>query len=232
MSDDDYYVDNDFIAKAVKLLDGHSEAGFVHGEIEFESSDGVLRSNSTRNIPEIIDGRTFFLGFGSPEYGYAYLMTVVVRRALAVSVNIYGDPKIPHGDSLAWLTIATQNSVGFVNSVVARYVMHGANAITSTDASIWVEDIVFIERAFSLACLRTNWPKEELSRWLRRQRHTYCQKTMTMLLGETSWQLVFRSLWKMGRNHEIHKDFANLKYALFLVLRKLKRQILNGVRPE
>ena len=206
MSDDDYFIDKDYLATAVGILDADQTIGFVHGEIEYEDYLGEKSANKTRDSSAFISGKDFFMGFGTPAHNYAYLMTVVFRKSLAADVKMFSRPGILHGDSLSWLMMSTTCNVYFVESVVARYCMHGSNSITSSDTSQWLEDINFINIAYKYALDHTDWDRNELGMWLQRQRRTYCGKILSMLHRETSWAEYCNKLLRLQKEHNLTND--------------------------
>jgi hypothetical protein len=225
MSDDDYFVDNNYLEDAVVMLEGNAQLGFVHAEIEYESGDGAIRPNKYRSLTRFSSGKRFFDNFGSETHGYAYLMTVLFRRDLAVSVNMYGDPKNPHGDSLAWLMISTCADVGFINRVVARYVIHGTNAITSPHIDIWIDDITFINKAYRHALIHTNWSRTDLDAWLHRQRRVYCGKVACMLSKSTSWLLFLKYMIRLQLDHGFLNDLWLIKVVSKSLIKRLARHL-------
>jgi glycosyltransferase involved in cell wall biosynthesis len=226
MSDDDYYVDNEYLSNAVDILEKNPNIGFVHGEIEYDYNDGKITANSKRKVEAITKGHNFFMNFGNPQADYAYLMTVVFRTNLAKEVNFFFDKTIPHGDSLAWLKMSTKCDVGFIDRIVARYVMHGFNDITSPDIGRWLDDIKFINIAHRYALDQTDWDRDELSLWLKRQRRIYCGKILKMLRQEPTWMGYVKKISQLQMEHNIISDPELVKDAIkSFIFKAFKRSV-------
>jgi glycosyltransferase involved in cell wall biosynthesis len=206
LSDDDYFIDRNYLITAINILEADKTTGFVHGEIEYEDHLGFKSPNKRRELPSFITGKDFFMGFGTAEHNYAYLMTVVFRKSLAKKVQIFSRPNIPHGDSLAWLMMSTTCNVKFVERVVARYCIHGSNAITSSNTAVWIDDIKFINIAYNYALDQTDWDRKELNSWLKRQRRTYCGKVLRMLRQEPTWRGYLSKISQLQKEQKLTND--------------------------
>lgn len=206
MSDDDYYINDEYLEQAVDLLESNAAVGFVHGEIQYEYSNANVIDNKRKSVLPFQSGQSFFMNFGNNSTNYAFLMTVVFRTRLFKKLNLFSDPSIPHSDSLAWLMLSTIADVAFINKPVARYVMHGGNAITSPNIQTWIDDVNFINYAYSYAVQHTKWPRGELDSWLYRQRRVYCDKVLRLLRGAPSWNEYFRHIVQLQKDHNFVKD--------------------------
>lgn len=223
LSDDDYFIDEHYLETAVARLEEDPTIGFVHGEIEYENHLGAKSPNKKREIPSLITGEEFFMGYGTAEHDYAYLMTVVFRKSLAKKVGIFSIPTIPHGDSLAWLMMSVNCKVGFIDRVVARYCIHGSNAITSPNTQVWIDDIKFINIAYNYALNQTNWIRDDINSWLQRQRRSYCSKILAMLRHESTWKGYIKKLLQLQREHQLTKDPVLMKNTIKSFISKAVR---------
>jgi len=165
LSDDDYYVDNQYLEDAVKLLDQDERMMFVHANICKKYQEINQEITLERHLPTTMPGGQVFLTLGSPHFDYVYLLTCVFRRTVAIDCRIFKDPRLPHGDTLNWLLMSLRGDVGFVDRVVGVYRFHGANDILSNDLERWMDDIEFVNVAYLSAINSKLFSEDELKRW-------------------------------------------------------------------
>jgi hypothetical protein len=114
--------------------------------------------------------------------------------------------------------------VGFIDRIVARYVMHGFNDITSPDIGRWLDDIKFINIAHRYALDQTDWDRDELSLWLKRQRRIYCGKILKMLRQEPTWMGYVKKISQLQTEHNIISDPELVKDAIKSFISKAFKQ--------
>jgi glycosyltransferase involved in cell wall biosynthesis len=219
VSDDDYFIDDYFLKNAIERMEKDPELVLLHAEIEFEDQTTGRVEYQPRQIPGLMEGRDFFLRLGTREYGYVYLLTAVARTDIARKIKFFGDDKILHGDSLAWLRISLLGKVAFIRKPSARYVLHLSNSIKSTSIDQWLADIPFIELAYKDAAASDLFSSGELSRWLKRQRRYYVGVVIALLRKEELprfWEV----LKILNQRHRALRDWN-------LVLKVLKSLMIN-----
>lgn len=206
LSDDDYLTDTAYLEDACTFLETNPDIGFVHANIVMEDvRSGTIRELD-RKIPERMQGKDFFLSLGKSSFDFAYLMTVVARTEKAKTAGFFSESEIPHGDSLAWLTMSLTSNVGFLSRNVASYVLHDANAIFNPKINAWVKDIRFFEIAYARALSSQIFSEAELKEWRHRMRHSYCGKVIDMLTFAPSMREAIATLGILQREHQIAED--------------------------
>lgn len=213
LSDDDYYVDNSYLSKAVEFLENNNGVSFAHGEVEFDCHNEKSIKKNNRMVPEILPGREFFLRFGACGHGFVYLLTSVVRTDLIKKIGFFNEAGIFHGDSLAWLRLSLLGDVKFFPSVVGRYRWHSNNTIKNDAVDQWLQDIEFVEIAYREAASSGLFSAGELKKWLIRQRRFY----VSIAIGNIRCISRVKLFDVINRLHEVHRAFFDwyliLKFA-------------------
>jgi glycosyltransferase involved in cell wall biosynthesis len=228
MSDDDKFCDYTYLEDAYRLISGDPRMGFVHGNVEIVNRiEGTSRIPSRRLSARYL-GREFFLGLGTAEHDYAYLMTVLVRRDLARQVRFFADPDLPHGDSLAWLRCALVADVGYIDRVVAHYILHGSNSIGHPDLEVHLADIRFYLEALADARASGLFTPAELASWQSRMRAYYCGGIIEKLGAGFGVGRAARVILRLQRQHGIFADAYLARRSLRALVRCAVRRRAEG----
>ncbi len=146
LSADDYLLPGS-LSRAVNLMNGHPEVGFVFGEaiVQFEEETSPKHEPKIPKYGEVEIERILkgieFIELAGPS-NIVHTPTAVVRTELQKRVGGY-HPDLPHsGDQEMWLRLAAYASVGFLSVKQAVYRRHSANMSLAYTSANWLPDLV------------------------------------------------------------------------------------------
>lgn len=144
---DDYYIDENFISKAIELINTDSEivlagAGIkIYHEFTNTFSSQVL---PTDNI--VFSGKDFFSKYQQlPNH-----QTDVYKRKLACKLDFYRDSSTA-SDSESLYRLCLHGKVAYLPNEVAVWRVHNSNATYNRDLKKQIKEIVFIDSVYKYA---------------------------------------------------------------------------------
>ncbi|HEY0665073.1 MAG TPA: glycosyltransferase [Gallionella sp.] len=129
LSDDDYLVDPEYLAKASRLIEGDSSLVMVYaGGYLLDENTG---RKETLNLPfaGIVDGVDVFVSRNTVKPLDFTLCNVVFNRKLARELNGFSNPDNLSCDSELFLKMAILGHVGVINEPVSVYRFHSGNLL-------------------------------------------------------------------------------------------------------
>ncbi|MGB9935607.1 MULTISPECIES: glycosyltransferase family 2 protein [Thermodesulfovibrio] len=149
LSDDDFFIDNSYITKAINLFKSNENIGLVHANFIIWHQNENYALRTCFNLPKIIDGKEYFFNSGN-LYPFPHFLTVLFDRNLAISLEAFTE-NVPGSDGLLWLKLMLYSNVGFVIDLVAVYRMHSRNTITNMPVEEHMENLIVFRKPAEMA---------------------------------------------------------------------------------
>lgn len=181
LADDDYFLDNTYIRKAIKLAQKDDDIIMVHANwlIIYENR-GWDKQESNLSLPDIVDGRWMFLNYGKKEVGIIITSTVF-KRDVAISCNLISND-VFSGDIEFYLTLFLEGKVGFLKDVVVSRLIHRGGIGQSIDWQTHFDDVIIytsiLKRAKELQC----FDEKSLQRWEKRNIKRHLRSVLRRIL--------------------------------------------------
>lgn len=135
LSDDDYLIDSDYLAKASRLIEDNPSVVVVYAE------GYVLNERTGEQKPivlpfeGVVKGVDVFLSRGTIKPQDLTLCNIVFNRAMAKTLNAFADPDNIFCDSELFLKLTLMGDVGVVKGPVSVYRFHPGNLMKSVNQS-------------------------------------------------------------------------------------------------
>lgn len=129
LSDDDVLLDNDYVAKAVSLIqkDSGIKMVYANGIVRYES----INQDVGLNLPfdSVTDGRDILMSRGTVKPVDFMLCNVLFNTELARELNSFNNPNNLSCDSELFFKSAVIGDIGVVNSYASLYRIHDNNLV-------------------------------------------------------------------------------------------------------
>lgn len=137
LSDDDYFIDKNYIADAIKILEDESVKLFYSGGYVLNAKNG---KQTKLNLPfqGITKGETVFLSRNTVSPQDFTLCNVIFKKSIAKKYNSFNNNNNYSCDTELFLNSCLEGSVYIHNKEVSVYRIHGKNLINdvSTDPQL------------------------------------------------------------------------------------------------
>ncbi len=149
LSDDDYFIDNSYISKAIKLIDNHKDMVSVHANYLTKNQANEF-TEVVRALPKSIDGTWYFKNFFNDGLGTG-LLTLLFKKSGSYNFKFFSHENIISCDWADFLRVALHGKIGFINSSVAVYRLHQDNASALADMDKRYLNLKIIDLAYDYA---------------------------------------------------------------------------------
>lgn len=163
---DDWLIDSTYISQAAALLNTQPAMALVYANAwSYNQVDGSFSRVATYNagLDLINDGNELFLKYGDASVWIPHL-TAVYRRTIALEIGFY-NLDIIGADTDSLLRILLGNKVAFIDSTVAVWRSHEANASKALNVTQRVENLQCVEAPYRAACALLQIDKDSLDQW-------------------------------------------------------------------
>lgn len=153
LSDDDYFVDPDYLAKAYELIKKYSSLVMVYAEGYILDLDSGERKVLKLPFDEAVRGGDLFASRGTISPQDFTLCNVVFNRQLAIELNSFSNPNNLSCDSELFLKLCMLGDVGVVKGPVSVYCFHSGNLIKTvgTSAELAYGNLDFLVNPYAFA---------------------------------------------------------------------------------
>lgn len=167
LSDDDYLIDNNYISKAISLIEKEPSilAVYANGYIINES----LNKFYTLSLPfnDIEDGKNIFLSRGKIFPQDLTLCNVLFNRKKSLELNAFSNEKNITCDSELFLKLCLLGKIGVLKDYVSVYRVHSTNLIEKLgiDYEFFINSIDHLTEPYNLAKKEGLLSEDELKVW-------------------------------------------------------------------
>ena len=168
LSDDDYFIDNQYISNAVKLIENNPDMVLVfsNGYIYYED----LNEKIELKLPfdDVAPGKEVFLSRGKLKPQAFTLCNVLFSRKLALKLDAFSNPYNISCDSELFLKMCLYGSVGVIKDFVSVYTIHNKNLINSlnTDEKLLINNFDHVLEPYIYAQGSGLFTDHELDIWI------------------------------------------------------------------
>lgn len=171
LCDDDFFLDEQYIEKAVKLFIKYPSMNLV-------ITDCVLGRPDNKHIThlglnESVSGVTFFRNFWTRNFSIPVISNVF-KTSKALELDPFTDGEILYSDIELWLKLMLVGDVGYINSPSVYYNFHGENIVTTLSRQQLCNNARFIKniRVFMEECghdfaFIESWSCDFVNRYMR-----------------------------------------------------------------
>ncbi|WP_431063344.1 glycosyltransferase family 2 protein [Methanobacterium sp.] len=167
LSDDDYFMDNKYISKAVELIeiDNNVVIVYANGYLLYENLNKYMKLELP--FSGIEDGKTIFLSRQKVNPQDFTLCNILFDRKLAMELNAFSNNYNISCDSEIFLKMCLYGKIGVINDFVSVYLIHSSNLIDKqkTDFNMLINNLDYIFEPYKLAQSLNVISKNDLKKW-------------------------------------------------------------------
>lgn len=167
-ADDDFFVDNYYISKAMSLIKRHSDVVLVHSNMYwlFENKGGSLVLDK-KECSEITDGKWYFLHWYGTNPKCFLSPTVLCKTNIAKQLDCFCGNEYSD-DWRCWLRVCLNGKIGYVDSNFSVFRVHETNYGESTDVDLNMRAVKYVEEAYKYAKNKKVFSDILLDNWYKR----------------------------------------------------------------
>ena len=135
LSDDDYLVDPDYLAKASRLIEDNPSVVVVYAEGYMLNESTGEQKSIVLPFEGVVKGVDVFLSRGTIKPQDLTLCNIVFNRGMAKTLNAFSNPDNIFCDSELFLKLTLMGDVGVVKGPVSVYRFHPGNLMKSVNKS-------------------------------------------------------------------------------------------------
>lgn len=169
LSDDDYFIDNKYISKAMGLAKKDEKIVLIY-------ANGYILNEETKEMQElklpfseIEDGKKIFLSREKIKPQDFILCNVIFNKELAVKLNAFSNPYNICCDSELFLKMCLLGKVGIIKNYVSIYRRHSNNYILNVykNNNLSIACLDYVIEPYFFAKKEKLLSKEEAKKWER-----------------------------------------------------------------
>lgn len=161
VSDDDYFIDNNYISKAIDLIKNNSNIVMVYSNGYILDELKNIRSEIKLPFKEIESGKVIFLSRSKVLPQDFTLCNVLFNRKITLSENSFMDDNDICCDTELFLRSCFHGNVGIINSFSSVYRVHDNNLINKLISN----DVYFYSHLKSLIKILSDTPYDFLDEY-------------------------------------------------------------------
>lgn len=165
LSDDDYFINNNYIKDAVDILEEYEEINLVIASSKIYDESKQKYQAVKYSMSKIINGLNYFLMYENSEYYPHITSTVSVFRVDIAKKNECFKEKSLEVDLLLYLKLMIEGDIGVIYEESYVYTMHSNNISNSLDGNLSIKTVEALEKIKSLALEKDINPKT-LEKWI------------------------------------------------------------------
>jgi len=210
--DDDYFIDDSYFAKAVKLFNENKVISFVGCNYKIYNITNKTTTDKKMPYAEIVDNKEYFLNFC--KEGYPKPISVMYRRKAMKATKF--DEMIIFNDTPQMLRALWYGPMGFIDTFGIEYLVHGDNMSFNGNFKFIKENIDEKYAIYKESVKIKFLPKKELKQWLIDQTNVtafhYIHGSKPSKLN--FYRLLWWSFWKAKNRSAIKQYFVEYKWAM------------------
>lgn len=195
---DDFFIDAQFISKAMALAERDSAVALIFGSYaEYDQSSGRTVEIINRDHPEVMTDEYFYRAYAAGEISWNH-NSIVYRRTEAIRIGFYWDEKIPRNDWESFLRLIAGHKAGYLPTIAAAWTQHDANETRRLDINKYLNNFVLIDAVRDFARGR-GMVSDFLDDWHQRMRYRSTRGSCVGYLRNRDFRGILIFLWRAGR---------------------------------
>lgn len=225
LSDDDYFVDYEYISKAVKLIKTDPEIVMVYanGYLCYENSKKMAKFILPFKTVE--NGKKIFLSRNKVLPQDFCLCNILFKRNLALKLNAFSNDYNISCDSELFLKMCLYGKIGIIKDFVSVYLLHSENLIKALkrDLKLIINNYDHLSEPFKLAKKSAIFSSDEIQEWENRVLLPYMRYIIfqVMIYQEENYEKLIEAL-KEKDTDELKKVQKTLKFKIILLLYRIR----------
>jgi len=224
LSDDDYLIDNQYISKAVNLINTDPEIVIVY-------ANGNIINENTNKIEKLIlpfrsieNGKTIFLSRNTVFPQDFCLCNVLFNRNQALKLKAFSNNYNISCDSELFLKMCLYGKVGLIHDTVSVYQLHSDNLLLkmNNDLKLITNNYDHILEPYKLAKKSNLFSNKELEEWEDRVMVLYMFYILiTVMIFQVDYYNKFEDYLKIKDPVVFNKVQKMLRFKIVLILNRL-----------
>ena len=167
---DDWLMDNNYISKAVEILDSDEDVVCVMGnQVTFnELENKYIDRRLNRSLKKINEGNELFLNYPDKQISINH-MSNVYRRNDAMEIEFYR-MNTRSADRESILRLILGKKVGYIEGIAGAWRVHGENFSIPSDKTERYDDLIFIDSVYEFALEKNIFDKKILYEWYKKMK--------------------------------------------------------------
>ncbi|MGA1847656.1 glycosyltransferase family 2 protein [Deferribacter abyssi] len=236
LSDDDYFIDNQYISKAIDLINENRDIVIVHANqiTYYENEDKKIFLKKT--FPIVMNGKNVFFNYYEKGLTFAFA-TTVFNVKLMRDLEVFKYDKVISSDWLEFLRLCLYGNVGFIDDFVSVYRRHDNSVLTTSNFDTFIENTKYITIPYEYAKRKKVFSSKDLEKWKERMLKRYFNSLLSIVLKKGNIKDLLHFVIFIKRNYPKYlvlfiypKNLVKLfvykiplLHKLYLVLRKNKK---------
>jgi hypothetical protein len=216
---DDYFVDNNYLADAVKLFEENKNLVLVFAKIRtlYEADQSMIEDKVNANLKPIFPGNELFINYWK---GYSIThQTSLYSRKHAIDLGYYSE-NIQSTDWESVLRLIQGQKVGFINKYVTVWRKHDSNISRQMADEQIISNVKYIESSYEFAVERAEFDEKKLKTWHLKMLKRYFFR----ILVQASFYMPekIEKVWQLMKTHypELYRSMKfDVKYLMFRILK-------------
>ncbi|MES5954331.1 glycosyltransferase [Bacillus fungorum] len=171
---DDYLTQNDYISKAITLLEENPNVSLAFANVEIIYQGSHQKQCTTINIPSITNGTDYFLNYETQRYPHiTSFLTSVFRKDKAIHMGCFTE-ETQSQDMFLYLKMMLAGNIGFIKDCVGTYRVHEKGLTYNMNMKFDSTTIDELEKLHT-AALERGLDPSQLEKWITKRIYVYIQ---------------------------------------------------------
>ncbi|MDO4924990.1 MAG: glycosyltransferase [Turicibacter sp.] len=213
MDDDDYFIDNEYLANVMKRYEIDSDLAFIAADVIIDDCVDHNLNLFQLNYPTRIPCKEYFMNFQLRYAKPASTFTAVFNKKILDKVNFSNMNTV--NDSSIYLRSLLGGDAGFISKIVGIYRVHGNNITFNCSCDFICENIMEKIKLANLAKEDLHLTNEEYKKWVVEQ----CRLTSRYYLNNSNPSLLQSIKLMRWLKYNINDIYFDLRKEMFKLIR-------------
>ena len=200
LSDDDYFIDSNYIKKAVDIILQDGNIVIVHSNVIIFYEDKNFKIDLNKNLDKIIDGKDMFINFRKNGRTFDFC-SVLFNINHMKKLNAFSYNDIIFSDTMEFLRLALRGRIGFVNEYTVVYRVHSSSTILNTELDTFFNNAKYIQVLYVYAKDMNLFSNKELNVWKKRMLKLYFGGVLSKVLEKKDLLSLKLFIKKLRKNY-------------------------------
>ena len=199
LSDDDYFIDSQYISKAIDLINENKNIVIVHANQIIYDINANTKKTINRKFPMIMEGKEVFINYQINDLVFFFATTIF--NVNLMKKNDSFNHNILSSDWLEFLRLSLYGNVGFINDFVVVYRRHSNSEMTKANIDMLFENVKYIFLPYLEAKNKKIFSYKILEDWRRRLLKNYFNSVLNRVLLENNINILYEFFIKIKKEY-------------------------------